>query len=304
MKNENNFGSLIGNSQFTHDLRSFIQKAAVSKSNVYIYGETGTGKDLTAKLIHEKSPRNNRPFVKINCANINDELFESEIFGHKKGAFTGAVLDKPGLLEAANGGTVFFNEICDASPKMQIKLLTVIEDYETRRIGESVIRKLDVRFIFASNRDPIELINRHEFRSDLFFRISILSYKIAPLRERKEDILPIVKEFLSREQKKNGISFRITKRVIRKLIDYDYPGNIRELEYILKRAFEMATNDVIEDVTLNSLLSENHLFGNKYERLSSDKINNALRMTEGNKTKAAAYLGISRVHLHRLLKKY
>jgi len=218
-------------------LLGFINKAAKSDSNVLILGETGVGKELAARAIHELSHRKDKSFIKINCANLNENLLESELFGCKKGAYTGAVVDRPGLIEASNGGTFFLDEIADITTYVQAKLLAIIEDKELRRLGENTTRKIDVRFILSTNKDLYKLVNRGNFRQDLYYRISILKCFIPPLRERKIDISLLAKNIIEEENDKNGKVKKITQEALNKLQEYVYPGNIRELENIIKRAY-------------------------------------------------------------------
>jgi len=189
---------IIGKSFQTNELRKFVNMAAESDANVLLQGETGVGKEVAARLIHCQSSRCKKPFLKINCANLSDTLIESELFGYKKGAYTGAVNDKPGLIESAYDGIFFFDEIADTTPQIQAKFLTVIEDKEVRRLGEIRSRKIDVRFILATNKNIKRLIQNGKFRLDLYYRISVLIHHIAPLRHRKEDI-PILIDYILRK---------------------------------------------------------------------------------------------------------
>lgn len=209
-------------------------------------GETGVGKELAARMIHTFSRRKSQPFVKINCANLNENLLESEIFGYKRGAFTGAFIDKPGLIEESNQGTLFLDEIADIGPYIQAKLLTVIEDREFRRLGENKLRKIDTRFIMATNQDISRLIEKKMFREDLYYRISTLTYFIPPLKERKEDIPLLAKYYLKELSLKHSRNLVITREALNKLMKYSLPGNVRELENILVRATVFSRNSVID----------------------------------------------------------
>ena len=290
-----------GASHQTRTLLDFIEKASSCDENVLMLGETGVGKELAARTIHRKSLRKDCNFVKINCANLSDNLLESELFGHKKGAFTGAIIDKPGLIEIARGGTFFFDEVGDLSPFLQAKLLAAIEDKEIRRVGETHIRKIDVRFIFATNKDIGVLLSKGKFRQDLFYRISIYTYYIAPLRDRKEDIPLIVKAILRNISPHTTSPLAITEAALEKMAQLSFPGNIRELENILRRAGGLSCSGVIkeDDIIFQQVgivrHEKRHCFPQKY------KIIEALIECDGNKTKAAELLGISRVHLYRLL---
>ncbi len=293
---------IIGKSTSINDLLSFIENASESNSNVFILGETGVGKEIAAKAIHDKGHRKNNPFVKINCATLNDNLLESELFGHRKGAFTGALFDRPGLIESANSGTFFFDEIGDISLNLQAKLLAVIEDKEIRRIGENVYRKIDIRFIFATNKDIHKLVIKGKFREDLYYRINILSFLISPLRDRKEDIPLLTSAFLKKKYQRMSKAFSLTANALNKLCSYSFPGNVRELENILERACELSRGTVIkeEDIIINGTVKFAN-GRNEKVKLRVNRIIDALVENRGNKTKTAKQLGISRVHLYRLL---
>lgn len=294
---------IIGRSSAIKAVRSFVEKAAKSDANVVILGETGVGKELVAKAIHSKSDRSSQELIKLNCANLNENLIESELFGHRKGSFTGASLDRLGLLEAANLGTFFFDEIGDLIPVLQAKLLSVIEDKAIRRIGENKSRRLDVRFIFATNKDLQALMAKGKFREDLFYRISVLELVIPPLRERKKDIPLLIEAILKKERSIHSKTYNLTKDALGKLLDYSFPGNVRELQNILKRACELSETESIReyDVCFHKV-QKNHTpsIATKYP---IRKILNALIKCGGNKSMAAKELGISRVHLYRLINK-
>jgi len=292
---------IIGKSRAIKEFFAFARKAAKSDSNVVILGETGVGKELAAKMIHCLSHRKEKPFLKINCANLNDNLLESELFGHKKGAYTGAFFDKFGLIEEANQGTFFFDEIADISFNIQAKLLGVIEDKEIRRIGENKGRKIDVRFIFATNKNINDLVARNRFRQDLFYRISILTFYIPPLRERSEDINLLIDKILDEKKTKMSFDFHITNEAINKLFKYSFPGNVRELENIIKRACELSEHGVIreEDIYFQEIQNKNVRI--KRTRFKMSKIIDALIKYQGNKTKVAKELGMSRTQLYRIL---
>ncbi|MGB8951698.1 MAG: sigma-54 dependent transcriptional regulator [Candidatus Aminicenantales bacterium] len=293
---------IIGKSPAVEEKRAFINKIANCHKSVLILGETGTGKDLMARTIHDRSHRKSAPFVAVNCTHFPDELFESELFGYVQGAFTGAARNKPGLLESAKSGTVFLDEIGDLPFHLQTKLLRIVEQKEFRRIGETGMRKIQARFIFATNTYLPEEVRRGKFRKDLYFRISVLKFFIPPLRERKEDIPLLVDHFLHRENGKWHTNKEITFNAIKKLKTYDFPGNIRELQNILERAFLLSENDRIDEEAIQfereiSILRE-----------PSGRVADALRETlencRWNKTKAALEIGKSRRHFYRLLEKY
>jgi len=231
------FTSIIGQEGSLRHIAEEVRKISDSRSNVLLLGETGTGKELFARLIHASSSRRDMPFVPINCSAIPETLLESELFGHVKGAFTGAVASKTGLLDEANGGTVFLDEIGDMPPSLQAKLLRVIEDHEVRPLGSTKSRKIDLRFITATNRDIKESVRRGEFREDLFYRINVISLQMPPLRQRKEDLPALVSHYASKYSMEFGKPRKeISPEVMSLLEEYTWPGNIRELQNVLERA--------------------------------------------------------------------
>lgn len=294
--------SIIGKSAAIRSLLSFIEKAAKSDSNVLILGETGVGKELAARAIHDRSYRKDKLFLKINCASLNDNLLESELFGHRKGAFTGAFFDRPGLIESANGGTFFFDEISDANLYLQPKLLSVIEDKEIRRVGENSFRKVDTRFIFASNRDLYSLVIKRNFRQDLFYRINILNILIPPLRERKEDIPLLIEAFLAVESVKKSVHIGIAKEAIEKISNYSFPGNVRELENIIIRACEISSNSLISENDISFQQTADNCKSIKMAKYPINRIIDVLIRCNGNKTKASQELGISRVQFYKIMR--
>jgi len=292
---------LIGKSPPIQKLRQFIEKSAKSDATVLLLGETGVGKEIAAKMIHCSSDRKEGPFVKINCANLSDTLIESVLFGHKKGAFTGAVFDKQGLIEEANGGTFFFDEVADISPNIQAKFLSVLEDKESRRLGENKTRKIDVRFILATNKDLFKLVEKGKFREDLYYRIGVLSFQISPLRDRKDDLPLLIDFIVERNCQSQSESLRVSQEVYGKLLAHSFPGNVRELENILERAIVFSDNFVIEEKNIMFSRITNRTKVKYRSRYSFEKILDTIIKHRGNKTKAAKELGISRVHLYRLL---
>jgi Nif-specific regulatory protein len=292
--------AILGKSTAIKHLLAFINRASSTDSNILILGETGVGKDLAAKAIHCLSARKNGAFVKINCGNLSETLIESELFGYQKGAFTGAFTNKAGLIETANHGTFFFDEIADIGLSPQAKLLSVIEDRQLRRIGENSSHYVDTRFIFATNKDLSGLVSRGRFREDLYYRIFILAIRIPPLRERKEDIPLLVEAIIDKENQKRSNYFTITDEAMNKIIKHSFPGNVRELENIIIRAIDLSGGNKIRDsdISFQRVLQKGELI-NKERRT---KIMNILVKCKGNKTAVARELGISRVHLYRLLK--
>jgi len=303
------FGTIIGKSKGMLKVYSLINKVADTNANVMILGESGTGKELVARAIHENSSRRDRPFVVINCGGIPDSLLESELFGYKKGAFTGAFVDKPGLFEVAQGGTIFLDEIAELPPILQVKLLRVVQEKTFRRIGGQEDIKVDVRIISATNQDLEKRVKEGSFREDLYFRLNVIPLFIPPLRERKEDI-PLLAEFFiqkySRELGKEPKS--ISTYALELLMNYHFPGNVRELENIIERSVILEQTNIILPENL-ILLKDEKGAKNLYEeipipeggidlneelmRLERSLIEKALTKAQGSKTKAAELLRIS-----------
>lgn len=275
-------------------------KAAWCEKSVLLFGETGTGKDLAARKIHELSPRRFAPFVAINCSNLPDGLFESELFGHTRGAFTGAIRDKCGLLDEAGDGTVFMDEIGELPLHLQAKILRLLDKRESRKIGATKTRIIPARFIFATNRDLFVNVNEGRFRKDLYYRINVVQVRIPPLRERKEDIQDLAKYFVDQENSKSGLRKAISEEAIEKLASYDFPGNVRELENIIERALVFSEHDLIAEEDIRFDLENS---STKAE-LTRGHLERALEQCRWNKTRTALILGKSRRQLYRLLEKY
>lgn len=294
---------IIGCSMAIKRKQEFINKSAKSDKNVLIWGETGTGKDITAKKLHQLSDRRNKPFVVINCVNIPEGLFESELFGYVRGAFTGATKEKIGLFEIAKDGTIFLDEIGDLSLHLQAKILRIIEEKKLRRIGDTTLRKIYSRFIFATNKNLFEEAKNGRFRKDLFFRINVLRLYIPPLKERKEDIPLLVNHILERENNGKRPKKGISKHTLDKLMSYDYPGNIRELENIIERACVISESNILREKDI--------VFDFGFEPTSEKNLNitpyqlrKTLEKCRWNKTRAATEIGKSRRQFYRLLDKY
>jgi DNA-binding NtrC family response regulator len=246
LEREYDFSRIIGESLSIKKTINEVKKFADAKSNVLLLGETGTGKELIARAIHFNSKRTDKPFVPINCSAIPENLLESELFGHVKGAFTGATCIKKGILEEATGGTVFLDEIGNLSMGLQSKLLRVLEDYQVRPVGGTHSVKIDLRFISATNRDLETAVKDGEFREDLFYRINVITMKLPPLRERREDIEPLVKYFFQKYSEDLGKQVKqIDAETLQLLIDYNWPGNIRELQNIIERSILIADDGII-----------------------------------------------------------
>jgi len=248
-----NAGKLIGDSVPMNELRATIAKVARSQAPVYIAGESGVGKELVARLIHELGPRAGAPFVPVNCGAIPSELMESEFFGHKKGSFTGAQADKDGLFHAAQGGTLFLDEVAELPMHMQVKLLRVIQEKAVRPIGARAEIGVDVRILSATHKNLARLVELGSFRQDLFYRINVIELRVPPLRERREDIPKLANRVLERLAKESGTPpARVEPEALRALLSYDFPGNVRELENVLERSVALCENNSIsiEDLRL------------------------------------------------------
>jgi DNA-binding NtrC family response regulator len=240
------FEKIIGESQVIKDLIDQVKKISDSKTNILILGETGTGKELFTRAIHFNSSRRNKPFIPINCSAIPDNLLESELFGHVKGAFTGATQSKRGLFEEADGGTVFLDEIADLNPALQAKLLRVIDDHEIRPVGSTQSRKVDIRLIAATNKDIVKAVKDGLCREDLYYRLNVVTLNLPPLREHPEDILLLARHFLSIYAQEIGKPVRsFHERAVKLLQGYHWPGNVRELQNIIERAVLITDRDII-----------------------------------------------------------
>ncbi|HDM89976.1 MAG TPA: hypothetical protein ENG67_02070, partial [candidate division WOR-3 bacterium] len=269
--------------------------------------ETGTGKDLLARTIHEHSDRRNKPFMKISCASIPDTLLESELFGYKRGAFTGAIKDKPGKLELCNGGTIYLDEVADIPLHLQVKLLRVVEEHEFEKLGGTSTVKVDVRIIAATNRNLEEEVKKGNFREDLYYRLNVLSIELPPLRERRDDIPLLIEHFidtLNKKRRKDVIG--IDEEALRILCSYRWPGNIRELQNVLEYVFVQINSRVIGVEHLPPYLRERgkDMEISSIAEMEEKLIRKALAETGGNKNRAARLLGIPRTTLWRKMKKY
>lgn len=304
------FGNIVGQSAVISSIINEVKKVADSRSNVLLIGETGTGKELFARAIHHSSSRRDKPFVPINCSAIPENLLESELFGYTKGAFTGAVSPKRGLFEEADGGTVFLDEIGDLGPPLQAKLLRVIDDHEIRPLGGVTSRKVDLRFIAATNLDIAKAVKEGSFREDLYYRINVVSIKLPPLRERKEDIIPLAKHFIERYSQEIGKDVRyIDEGAQRLLVDYQWPGNVRELQNIIERAVLITDSNTLFPEHLpegfkisNTFLSEAFMHALSIEDYTKEVI---LRYQSSyTEQKLADMLGITRKALWEKRKRW
>ncbi len=303
-KTRNSFQSLIGKSESMQEVFRRLRLAAESNVTVLLLGESGTGKELAARAIHSLSARKDKPFIGINCSAIPESLLESELFGHIKGSFTGAIRDKEGVFQAADGGTLFLDEIGDLSPTLQVKLLRVLQEQEIRRVGEARPMKVDIRLITATNKDLTGLIASNTLREDFYYRIRVFEILLPPLRDRKEDIPILTAHFVSefsREYQKPVAE--VAPEAIHHLVSYSWPGNVRELENVIERAFvTLQTNRLTE----NDLPSEIRHFQSRPAASGSEqkRITDALRSAGGNQSVAAKNLGISRVTLWKKIRQF
>ncbi|HSB79289.1 MAG TPA: sigma-54 dependent transcriptional regulator [Candidatus Methylomirabilis sp.] len=305
---------IVAHSGRMQEVLSLVHRVAGSTTTVLIQGESGTGKELIAQAIHYKSNRGSKPLVKVNCAALPESLLESELFGHVKGAFTGAVAERPGRFEAAHGGSIFLDEIGDVSPAVQVKLLRVLQEREFERVGSSQTLKVDVRVIAATNQDLSASMREKRFREDLYFRLNVVPILIPPLRERRADILPLLDHFLQKYAAENGKLIRGLEREARDvLLRYDYPGNIRELENLIERAVVLCRGEVIGLDDLPLVVQEKGVGPNpspppgslpaELEALERRMIEDALDRAHGVQTRAAEHLGIGERALRYKLKK-
>jgi DNA-binding NtrC family response regulator len=300
---------LVGSSPALRKVVALIEKVAATDATVLVRGASGTGKELVARALHTNSPRRTRPLVTINCAALQENLLESELFGHEKGAFTGAVAAKPGLVEVAEVGTLFIDEIGEMAAGLQAKLLRVLEDGHYRRVGGTQEMNADVRVVAATNRDLADEIKNGRFREDLFYRLNVVSIHLPALCERRSDIPELVEHFLSTRQI-GPLRSRVDSEAMKALLAYPWPGNVRELANVLERAQILAENHVItvEDLPENLLASaaspEQAGDPRHLSEVERRHVHAALQEEKGNKVHAARVLGISRRSLYRLIEKY
>jgi two-component system NtrC family response regulator len=303
---------IIGESGQMLDVLSLVRRVAPSEATVLIRGESGTGKELIAKAIHFASPRASGPLVKVNCASLPETLLESELFGHEKGAFTGAVTSRQGRFELANGGTLFLDEIGDLPLHLQAKLLRVLQEREYEKVGSSRPVKVDVRILAASHRPLEALIKAGELREDLYYRLNVVTILIPPLRERRSDLSLLIEHFLRRFAEKNGKTIRgVTHQARDILLRYDYPGNVRELENLIERAVVLTRDEVIGSGDLPLTVQDPEAADEQgtnltvtVEALERRMIRDALARSRGVQTEAAELLGISERALRYKLIKY
>lgn len=309
------FGKLVGNSQVMRQIYTTIEQVASSAVSVLITGESGTGKEVVAQSIHQLSPRASRPFVAINCSAIPESLMESELFGHERGAFTGAIAKREGCFELANTGTLFLDEIAEMPAMLQAKLLRVLEERKVRRLGSAKEVPVDVRVLAATNKDPHEAVRRGEMREDLLYRLNVIHIKLPPLRERREDI-PLLTEYMIKElsNRHNRPAKLVSPEVLEIFTRHPWPGNVRELRNVVEHAIIVCDGQKIEKQHLSPQMSEGRTFKNEdsitlpvpitLDEAERQLILKTLIRTNNNKTRAADLLSISLKTLHNKLKTY
>ncbi|MCW5893889.1 MAG: sigma-54-dependent Fis family transcriptional regulator [bacterium] len=305
--------ALIGEHLLIQKIGQLIRKVAVTDATILIMGESGTGKELVARAVHANSQRTDRPFIPVNCGAIPAELLESEMFGHERGAFTGAVGARAGMFQLANGGTIFLDEVGEMNPTLQVKLLRVLQDRELRPVGGDRSFKVDVRVVAASNKDLGAEVDAGRFREDLFYRLQVIPIVMPPLRERRSDIPLLVRHFLEKHnRKRTGRPVAINEEAMVHLWEYDWPGNVRELENLLERLVILSEDGLIAvqhlPPAIRSLISEKKIprptlgeggldLNTAVEEFENRLIEEALRRTKGNKQAAARLLGLKRTTL-------
>ncbi|HEY8550574.1 MAG TPA: sigma-54 dependent transcriptional regulator [Vicinamibacterales bacterium] len=312
LREHGSFGKIIGNTPAIRQIYRIIEQAAPTSASVLIWGESGTGKEMVAQTIHQLSQRATQAFVPINCAAIPETLLESEIFGHEKGSFTGAVERRQGCFELAHRGTLFMDEIAEMVPATQVKLLRVLQERKFRRLGGRQEQEVDVRIIAATNVDPAEAVRRGKLREDLYYRLNVFTIELPPLRERREDIALLIQAFLHEFNARNGKSVKgVDQDAMRLLEQYSWPGNIRELRNVIERATILAGGDLIEPQHLPPTLTQTKKEepttgvmltpGMTVDEAETRLIKLTLEHTRENKTRAAEILGISLKTLHNKL---
>jgi two-component system response regulator HydG len=314
--------NIIGGSAAMTKLLDTVSQVAPTEATILITGESGTGKEMIANAIHYNSPRKEQPFIKINCAALNEMLLESELFGHEKGAFTGADRRREGKFRQADGGSLFLDEVSEMSPAMQVKLLRVLQERELTRVGGAEVLKVDVRVIAASNKDLKKEMEQKRFREDLFYRLNVVALNVPPLRERREDIVLLAQHFLQMFTVKNSKSIKgFTPQAMKMLVKYSWPGNVRELMNAAERAVVLSRGDYIDADELALMMADNFLSNDRVqardlnqptaypenlplEEVEKRSILEALAACGGNKSEAARRLGITRKTLRKKLEKY
>ncbi|MGB8114258.1 MAG: sigma-54 dependent transcriptional regulator, partial [Candidatus Sulfotelmatobacter sp.] len=302
--------SLVGEGTRMKEVYQFLKRVAPTDGTVLIEGESGTGKELAARAIHRNSPRATKPFVAINCAAIPESLLESDLFGHERGAFTGAGSQKKGRFEVADGGVVFLDEIGELAPTLQVKLLRVLQEREFERVGGTHPIKVDIRLVAATNRNLEQAVRNGKFRQDLYYRLAVLKITMPTLRERREDIPMLVRHFVQKHAKRCKVKPRpVSREALACLVNYDWPGNVRELENAIERALVLGSSDMILPEDLPESLLERtppDVTEAKYhaavKELKKQLILNAVEQTQGSYADAARVLGVHPNYLHRLIR--
>ena len=302
--------TVVAESEASRKLLELVRRVAPSRASVLIQGESGTGKELVARLLHYWSDRVGHPFVAVNCKAFAEGVLESELFGHEKGAFTGAIAARPGCFERAAGGTLFLDEIGEISADFQAKLLRVLQDGELLPVGGTRPRRVDVRVVTATNRSLRDEITAGRFRDDLFYRLNVIPMQLAPLRERREDILPLARHFLARHAAESGRRLVLTPEADEALAGHGWPGNVRELENAIERAVVLAHGERIlpEDLLLEQGAPAGEAppegtLQDSLDRAAAARIRSALEAAKGNRAEAARALGVDRTTLYRLMKR-
>jgi DNA-binding NtrC family response regulator len=306
------FENIVGNSEAMEKVYRLIEKMSGISSNVLIVGETGTGKELVARAIHYNSERSDRPFVAVNCGALTESLLESELFGHLKGAFTGAIANQEGFFRKADKGTLFLDEISEVSHGLQVKLLRAIQEREVIPVGSREPLRFDVRLIAATNRLLEDEVKKGTFREDLFYRINVITIPLPPLRDRKEDVPLLVNHFLQKYAQRLGKpSVKILREAMQALVNYDWPGNVRELENMIERAVALCEGDLIERTDLPDKLTQVKIairdldeYEMTLDALEEQHIKKVLQKVNGDKVKASQILGINLSTLYRKLARY
>ena len=309
---DSQFRSIIGSSPAIREVIDLAQRAAKTKSTILLRGESGTGKEVFARAIHNWSPRSEKPLMVVNSVALSAELLESELFGHEKGSFTGAVAQKKGKFEIADGGSVFLDEIGDIGPTIQTKLLRVLQEHEFERVGGTTSIQSDIRVIAATNRDLEKAVAEHKFREDLYYRLNVVTIHLPPLRERMEDIQELVPFFVSKAAQDLGLSpLAVSQEAIEKLMAYHWPGNIRQLSNVVERAVVLAQDEELgpddfqieqgKPIQTEASIDELPL-SQAVDEFKIRLVRRALRLERGNQTRAAKRLGIQQPNLSRLMK--
>lgn len=308
------FSEIIGTSEALQNVFRLVEKVAATTTNILIQGESGTGKELVARAIHHHSPRANKPFLAVNCGALPETLLESELFGHTKGAFTGAIASKPGLFRAAEGGTVFLDEIGEVSLPMQVRLLRALQEHEVTPVGASAPIKFDARIIAATNRDLEKEVEAQRFREDLFYRLNVIEIWLPPLRARREDVPLLVRHFIKKfAREQNAVEKTIQPQAMAALVNYNFPGNVRELQNAIERGFTLGGDEIdvgslpprVRDSAAHALpVRDTESFRPTLEEVERRYIVDVLNSVNQDKAAAANILGIDLSTLYRKMKRY